>query len=164
MENKIRLRWYHYLRFPIMASILAVISGLMPGKGRIHLISSILSLVTLLSSAIYCGFAILTLVRNDIGLFWKVLFGMCVILSGMISIFGHFLTACSIKNPNIGFNIREIWKIVGNEYWGAIERFENSIKIIYGSHFVNLWPRELLSQYTLKGQIQILGYSVFNWQ
>ena len=87
-----------YFRFPIIATILAVVSGLMPGKSQMHLISSILSLVSLLSSAVYCGFAILTLVRNDIGLFWKVLFGSCVIFSGMISIFGQFSTACSIKN------------------------------------------------------------------
>ena len=132
-------------RFPIIASILAVMSGFMPGKSQMHLISSILSLVTLLSSAVYCGFAILTLVRNDIGLFWKVLFGSCVILSGMISIFGQFLTGSSIKIQISDYN-REIWKMVGNEYWGAIERFENSIKIIYGSHFVNLWSRELFSQ------------------
>ena len=102
-------------RFPIIASILAVMSGFMPGKSHMHLISSILSLVTLLSSAVYCGFAILTLVRNDIGLFWKVLFGSCVILSGMISIFGQFSTACSIKIRISDYN-REIWKMIGNEY------------------------------------------------
>ena len=95
-------------RFPIIASILAVMSGFMPGKSQMHLISSILSLVSLLSSAVYCGFAILTLVRNDIGLFWKVLFGSCVIFSGMILIFGQFLTDCSIKNPNIGLYPRNL--------------------------------------------------------
>ena len=74
-------------RFPIVASLFGIISGFITHRNRIHLISSIFSLVTLLSCAVYCGFALLTLVRNDIGLFWKVLFGSCVILSGMIPIF-----------------------------------------------------------------------------